>query len=245
MAISQRARLARAWQDTDFRHPKRILFEGVLVAAATWGVFQYARMPHEAVAHVTAIVVSIVVGALAIPVCEFVWNYARAPLAIENDQLRARLSTVRIAAPPAVALPDDPTPTVSAVSSALPSPSTPTASPGARSYVRETSGEAIIARYKSLGWKEREAVFETTYRDHWIQGRGVIATLRLHADGTVAIALGDRPKALAWGFATMEKSERYRVDHLEVGDTVDFEASITGYSAGSLDLDGVSVTRVT
>ena len=98
MSISLRARIARAYRDTTFLQPRAII-QGIVIAGAVYGALRLASMPREALSHMIAIVVALAVGVIAIPICEFMWNYARAPLAIENDALRDTLKAVQAPTP--------------------------------------------------------------------------------------------------------------------------------------------------
>jgi hypothetical protein len=213
MPITQKQRLARAWHDTDFRHPKRLIAEGSLVAAATYAFFQYSKQPREAISNVTEIVIAVIVGAVAIPVCEFLWNYARAPLAIELDALRT-----------AAGLRTDVSRTD--VERSTPQPALPT-----RTYLKERAGD-IVKRLNQLKWHERELIVEASYAGQWLRESGVIIGIMNH---------GDRFGVLVWPqYSVMQKPEyqgatialecpaeaKDRLRHLAKGDHVAFHGRI-------------------
>jgi hypothetical protein len=112
-----------------------------------------------------------------------------------------------------------------------------------RAYVRETSGKPIVKRYAEARWNERDVIFDSVYRGRWITGRARINGILSKNDGGASVSLTDvGERQDTWGWLTVPKEERYRIEHMEPGDEIVFDAEITGISLGILDLKLGSIT---
>jgi hypothetical protein len=215
-------RLARAWMDTGReRHWRRAAAEGVTVAVATYFALRQANMPSEARSHVIQVSVSLSVGLVAIPFLEFIWNYARAPLAIENDTLRAELRT----RPSASALPDN-TPHQLLEALKTPAPvSRDIQAETSRTYIRDTGPEAL-QRFRDTRWNERDAIVENSYKDRWLKGRAMIHGI-VPGGRTITVFLSEpEDPGTFWGSLYVDTSHRSEIEHLQANDIVDFEGQI-------------------
>jgi hypothetical protein len=236
MPKDRQSRLQRAWQETrSFHGWGRRLFEAVLVGVPTYFMLFRAFSPGDAVQYVAVAAVALCVGLIVVPVCELAWNYARAPLSLELEALRAENARLAEVAKP------------KAVSQSVTPPAAPISLPttaAVRSYVRESPRE-IVDRIKSLKWNEQEAVAKVSYIGRWIRGSGTIGLIRnsVATPGGLSVMV-TRTEIVEYVHLDFDRDHRHVIEVLEEGDHVEYDGEISAVTRNDISLTNATITKL-